>query len=134
MTAVAAQQSYRYCCHQVKGTALAVQCIAREPPVHIAVFCSALRLAVTRAAGCCRLQKESNAGEIDWSAVDFSKSTQRGTLKRQRWWSALVCSKLSTPIMLAIVYFGAMYLLGVATVDTIHVDALTTFKIEMRKV
>ena len=71
---------------------------------------------------------------IDWSTIDFSKASNRPKLQRKRLWSILVCAKLGVPIMLAMAYFGAMYFIGTATVATINVDAVTTFKIEARKV
>ena len=45
-----------------------------------------------------------------------------------------MCAQLGVPILIAMVYFGAMYIIGTATVTTINIDAVTSYKIEARKV
>ena len=73
---------------------------------------------------------------VDWSTIDFSKTASQNArkLKPKRLWSVLVCAQLGVPILIAMVYFGAMYLIGTATVNTINIDAVTAYKIEGRKV
>ena len=46
----------------------------------------------------------------------------------------VVCSKLSVPMLIAIAYFVTMYFIGASTTTLIAVDAVTTYKTEMRKV
>jgi hypothetical protein len=70
---------------------------------------------------------------VDWSAIDFSKSVSR-PMKRQRMWSVGVCTKLSAPLMVALAFFGAMYMIGSASTDKISITALTASVTEQRKV
>jgi hypothetical protein len=69
---------------------------------------------------------------IDWSAVDFSKSPSR-PMKRQHVWSVRVCAKLSAPLLVALVFFGAMYMIGSASTSKIKTTATTASVIEERK-
>jgi hypothetical protein len=70
---------------------------------------------------------------VDWSTVDFSKSASR-PMKRQHMWSVRVCVKLSAPLLIALLYFGVMYLIGSASIRKIDTTALKASVTEERKV
>ena len=70
---------------------------------------------------------------VDWSTIDFSKSTVR-PLKRKRNWSLRICLSLSIPLLVASVMFVYLYFNGLS-VTASHLSATdTAFLQERRKV
>ncbi len=89
---------------------------------------------IPRLCWCVRIRLPAlQMNSIDWSGINFTKTSVR-PLQRQRLWSAMVCTQLAVPLLLAACMFVYMYFSGLAMVTDISIDTDVSFQQERRKV